>query len=398
MKNKIAIASAFIAASSLATAEIVINDFLSFEGFIDMSYQHGDIDSDDVSVASGSDNSFQVDQVEIDWLFDFDPVTAQIDLAYYGSDAAGNAGFDNEGDVIVEQAFATYHFEGDFEGSAVTAGRFASMLGFEAFEPTGLYQFSFAYDYSILPGYSEGVKYTYESDNTFFGASILSSYADDQGYTGRLGGSGDSNWAAEIAGAYSMDNGVSLFLGGYYTDADADNDFTNDSNVDGETWVINAYATFETGAWLFAAEVNYGDSESGAFGLDAEDGTLYGSTIGGAPYSINSDDATALSGLLMANYAYSEQGSVTARLSYEERSLDNATAFSGSDPAFPDVDAGDVDAEQYKATLAHSWAFTDNLLLVTEISYIDGESDLDNGLEDEDFDGVLGAVELLFSF
>jgi len=379
MKNKIAIASAFLAASSFSMGEIVINDFLSFEGFIDMSYQHGDVDSDDVSVASGSDNSFQVDQVEIDWLFDFDPVTAQIDLAYYGSDAAGNAGFENEGDLIVEQAFATYHFEGDYEGSAITAGRFASMLGFEAFEPTGLYQFSFAYDYSILPGYSEGVKYTYEGDNVFFGASILSSYADDQGYAGRLGGSGDSNWATEIAGAYSMDNGVSFFLGGFYQDDDAE-------DFDGETWVINAYATFETGAWLFAAEINYGDSESGAFGLDADEGTLY------EGFSINSDDATALSGLLMANYAYSDQASVTARLSYEERSIDDAVVNGGA------FSAGDVDAEQYKATLAHGYAFTDNLMLVTEISYIDGESDLDNGLEDEDFDGVFGAVELIFSF
>jgi len=379
MKNKIAIASAFLAASSFSMGEIVINDFLSFEGFIDMSYQHGDVDSDDVSVASGSDNSFQVDQVEIDWLFDFDPVTAQIDLAYYGSDAAGNAGFKNEGELIVEQAFATYHFEGDYEGSAITAGRFASMLGFEAFEPTGLYQFSFAYDYSILPCYSEGVKYTYEGDNVFFGASILSSYADDQGYAGRLGGSGDSNWATEIAGAYSMDNGVSFFLGGFYQDDDAE-------DFDGETWVINAYATFETGAWLFAAEINYGDSESGAFGLDADEGTLY------EGFSINSDDATALSGLLMANYAYSDQASVTARLSYEERSIDDAVVNGGA------FSAGDVDAEQYKATLAHGYAFTDNLMLVTEISYIDGESDLDNGLEDEDFDGVFGAVELIFSF
>ena len=101
---------------------------------------------------------------------------------------------------------------------------------------------------------------------------------------------------------------------------------------------------------------------------------------------MNSDDATALSGLLMANYAYSDQGSVTGRLSYEERSIDG------------DAFAGDVDAEQYKATLAHSWAFTDNLSLITEVSYIDGEVDMDNGLEDEDFDGVFGAVELLFAF
>ncbi len=364
MKNKIALASAFVAASGLATAEIVINDFLSFEGFIDMSYSHTDVDSDNVAVASGSDNSFDIDQVEIDWLFDFDTVTAQIDLAYEGSDG--------DQETAVEQAFATYHFD---NGGAITAGRFASMLGFEAFEPTGLYQFSFAYDYSILPGYAQGVKFTHESDNTFFGISLLDSYterSDDDPYNGRLGGSDDSDWAVEIAGAYYMDNGLSFFLGGYYED-------TEGPSVDGSVYAINGYVTYETGAWIFAAELNYGDSEVGAYGLSAEEGTLYDG------FSIFSDDEEALSGLLMANYAYSDQGSITARFSYEERTLDD-TAF------------GDADAEQYKLTLAHGWAFTDNLSLVTEISYVDGEVDLDGGLEDEDFDSLTGAIEVIFAF
>jgi len=362
MKNKIALASAFVAASSFATAEIVINDFLSFEGFVDMSYSHTDVDSDDVAVASGSDNSFAIDQVEIDWLFDFDTVTAQIDLAYEGSDG--------DQETVVEQAFATYHFD---NGGALTAGRFASMLGFEAFEPTGLYQFSFAYDYSILPGYAEGVKYTHESDNTFFGISLLDSYTNnDAGYNGRLGGSEDSNYAVEVAGAYSMENGLSFFLGGYFEDAEG-------PMADGDTYAINTYVTFETGAWIFAAELNFGDSEVGAYGLTADDGTLY------AGDTVSSDDEEALSGLLMANFAYSEQGSITARFSYEERTLDGTIA-------------GDVDAEQYKLTLAHGWAFTDNLFLVTELSYVDGEVDLGAGFEDEDFDSLTAAVELLFAF
>jgi hypothetical protein len=33
----------------------------------------------------------------------------------------------------------------------------------------------------------------------------------------------------------------------------------------GDSYIINAYVTYETGAWLFAAEVNFGNSESGAF-------------------------------------------------------------------------------------------------------------------------------------
>ena len=37
-------------------------------------------------VDNESDNSFQVDQVEISWLFNFDAVTAQIDLEYEDGD------------------------------------------------------------------------------------------------------------------------------------------------------------------------------------------------------------------------------------------------------------------------------------------------------------------------
>lgn len=346
MKNKIALASAFVAASSLATAEIVINDFLSFEGFVDSSYQYSDLSGD-------TDDSFGVDQVEINWLFDFDTVTAQIDFAYIGSDAAGTAVADDDADVVVEQAFVTYDL-GD--GSAITAGRMASMLGFEAFEPTGLYQFSFAYDNSILPGYSEGVKFTNETENAFYAVSILSGYSDEDAYAGRLGGPGDSNYAIELAASFVFgENGeYTWFIGGLYEDAE--NDTT--PGLDGANTVLNTYVTYETGAWIFAAEANLGNSEVGAFDVISND-----------------DDVDALSGLLMANYAYSEQASVTGRLSYEE------------------FDGTNADAEQVKLTAAHSYAFTDNLSLITEVSFIDREDE--NG---DSSDGLAAAVELLFAF
>ena len=108
MKNKIAIASAFLAATSFSMGEIVINDFLSFEGFVDMSYSHTDVEADDLDF-DASDNSFNIDQVEIDWLFDFDPVTAQIDLQYE------NAANGDDDETEVEQAFVTYHMDGELE-------------------------------------------------------------------------------------------------------------------------------------------------------------------------------------------------------------------------------------------------------------------------------------------
>ena len=77
----------------------------------------------------------------------------------------------------------------------------------------------------------------------------------------------------------------------------------------------------------------------------------------------------------MANYAYSDQASVTGRLSLVDR------------------DGGAADQEDFvKYTLAHGYAFTDNLSLVTELSYVDGE---DNGT---DVEVLTGAVELIFSF
>jgi len=368
MKNKIALAAAFMAATSYSTAEIVINDFLSFEGFGDMSYSQTDTEFGDVDE---SDNSFAIDQVEIAWLFDFDPVTAQIDLAYEGSDG--------DQETVVEQAFATYHMD---NGGAITAGRYASMLGFEAFEPTGLYQYSFAYDIhdagatgadtssvSILPGYAQGVKFTYEGDMTFFGISLQDEVF---GYDrGRLGGDNDDNssYGVEVAGSIAMDNGLSFFLGGAYEAGDGTGGDASDTDADGDSYVINAYTTFETGAWIFAAEVNYGESETGRFFLDSPDGI-----------DVNAEDEEVLSALIMANFAYSERASFTGRISYTDHETDGAQ---------------EVDADFLKYTIAHGYAFSDNLFLVTELSYVDGE--YDNGAS-TDYESLLGAVELIFSF
>jgi hypothetical protein len=339
MKNKIAIASAFLAASSFSMGEIVVNDFLSFEGFVDSSYSHTDIDSSNPS-SDGAENSFAVDQVEISWLFNFDTVTAQLDLQYEGDSNGGN-GEDGE---LVEQAFVNYALS---NGDVITAGRYASMLGFEAFEPTGLYQYSTAYSASGLPGYAQGVKYTRESDTSFFGISIQDE-AFENGADSFGGNDNDGSYAIELAYAQDLGNGVAVFLGGAFEDGDAT----------GDTYIVNAYTTYETGAWLFAAEVNFGNSENGSFGGI-------------------SDDVDVLSGLLMANYAYSDTASVTARVSYEE--VDDGVAGV---------------AESMKYTLAHNKALADNLALIVEVSA--GELDVDNNTNDEDLLEL--AVELLFTF
>ena len=344
MKNKIAIASAFLAASSFSMGEIVVNDFLSFEGFVDSSYTHTDIDQGTSGLSSDNSNEFGVDQVEISWLFNFDTVTAQLDLQYEGDDE----GEDQDDGQAVEQAFVNYALA---NGDVVTAGRYASMLGFEAFEPTGLYQYSTAYDASGLPLYAQGVKYTRESDASFFGISIQDEAFDFGGDNQNLS---SSSYAIEVAYAQDLGNGVAVFLGAAFEDADA-----------GDTYIVNSYVTYETGAWLFAAEVNFGNSENGAFDVT----NAYDTT--GA--DVSGDDVDVMSGLVMANYAYSDDSSVTARLSYEEVE-------------------GTADADITKYTLAHNKALADNLALIVELSYADAD------INDIDIDGSELAVELLFTF
>ena len=348
MKNKIAIASAFLAATSFSMGEIVVNEFLSFEGFVDSSYSHTNSDED--AGGQESNNSFQVDQVEISWMFNFDVVTAQIDLEYEDLDAGD---YDDE----VEQAFVNYALG---NGDVITAGRYASMLGFEAFEPTGLYQYSTAYTINDVSGgstfpvgfgfqgiseYAQGVKFTRTSDTTFFGISLQDqSFGND---AGRLGGDrdgagdGDSSYAVEVAGSIDLGNGFNLFAGVALEDADS-----------GDNELFNFYATYETGAWLFAAELNVGENE--------QLGAL--------------DDVDYSSGLLMANYAYSDVASVTGRISMVE------------------IETGADDYDFKKYTVAHNYALADNLLLVAEISMGELEDDGD------DYDITEFAVELLFTF
>ena len=350
MKNKIAIAAAFLAASSFSTAEIVINDFLSFEGFVDMSYTHTDQDVDNTPLSSGSGNSYALDQVEISWLFDFDPVTAQIDVQHLDGQGTSIGG-----GSTIEQAFATYHLD---NGSAFTAGRFDSMLGFEAFEPTGLYQYSLAYlapedlavnpfgffGTGILPGQDQGIKYTVESDTTFFGISLV-----DAVNGGRLGGNGVSDFGIEVAGAIDFENGLAWFAGARFNDGDE----TAIAGYD-DLYILNTYVTFETGAWVFAGELVYGEQDFGA---------------------VIPNDLETFQALLMANFAYSDAASVTGRLSYAE------------------AEQGAADEDFVKYTLAHGYAFTDNLFLVNEISFVDGEDAAGNDVEI-----LTAAAELIFSF
>ena len=121
-------------------AEIKLTDNLSLSGFLDMSTVIGSHDDH-------TDASLSFDQFELDFHLDFGSVTGRIDVDSTGAEQG----------IKLEQGFVTYTLPEDVvSGVSITAGRFLSSFGFEAAEPTGLYQYSFS-EGIPYPGYQNGV-------------------------------------------------------------------------------------------------------------------------------------------------------------------------------------------------------------------------------------------------
>lgn len=131
---------AFVCALSSASAEIKLTDSLSVSGFLDMSS----------TTTSGGDETeigLTFDQFELDFKIEQGSVTGYVDIDSTGPDAG----------LKLEQGYVTYTLpESTVPGVSIKAGRFLSAMGFEAAEPTGLFQYSFS-EGIPYPGYQNGI-------------------------------------------------------------------------------------------------------------------------------------------------------------------------------------------------------------------------------------------------
>ncbi|MBD5781794.1 outer membrane beta-barrel protein [Pelagicoccus sp. NFK12] len=289
-------AAGALLSSSALYGQIEINDNLSVTGFLDMSLFHADTDD-------GDSTSFDLDQMELDFLFSFDEITGQVDLDYQRGDA-------NE--IDLEQAFITYDLG---EGTSITAGKFLSYMGWETAEPTGLYQYSYAYG-TTIPGYHNGVTIDFSDDWGSLGLALVDSVYDDDGSINN--DADDFDMGIETKLVLTPADGWTFFLG-YAIDS------ANAGMEDRE--LINFWSSYEVGSSTFAFE--YNDYSDGWTEIDQW--------------------------LLMYSVAVGDKGTFTARASAndvrEGTSLDNQ------------------DFKKYTAAYIH--AVNDNLAIVSEVSQVD---------------------------
>lgn len=313
----------------VANAEIELGEGLSVTGFVDMSYLYIDADG-----AESTEKTFGIDQFEMDFMYTgSEGVSAQVDIEY-GESGTGNG----EDETFVEQAFITKQFNDQF---SVKAGRFLSYSGWEAEEPTGLYQYSgTGYGAYFYGGYQQGVSAYYDAGMVDFMASVVNSAFNpiDRDTT---------SLATEVGLAIEPMESWTAKL--FYIQ-------------DEETDLINFWTSYAVSGFTFAAEYNMGD-----YGDNLD---LDGDGLLPALDNVDGDGY-----LLMANYA---AGAFGITLRYHDYSIEGD--FEG---------ASTTAIENSAITIAPSYKIGDNLLLVAEYR-------MDEFGDDSDSDTL--ALEALFTF
>src|SRR5882672_670123 len=141
-------------------AEVKLTDNLSTSGFLDMSANGMKPDSGDATLNA------EVDQYEMDFFYKFGGLTARADINSIGPNGA----------VVFEQGYVT----ATSGALSMSVGKFLSCSGFEAAEPTGLYQYSVSkllsgYAGATYGGYENGVNVAYAAPKFALYGAVLTS-------------------------------------------------------------------------------------------------------------------------------------------------------------------------------------------------------------------------------
>ena len=230
IKNKILSLASLLAVFNANAIEIgPTGSGIEMSGFIDLFYTDNGTGTQDGGVG----------QVEIMFDYSSGPVSASVDIDFGGNNAPGLDSRGNyDGDTNLEEAIITYDFG---NGMSVTAGKMLTYMGFEAYDPTNMYQFSYAYDagntavQNIYDAYDYGASFDYGTDSYSIG--LWTSLENSAGYEVALAFTGIENLTAKA-------------IWSDFTDADAPYDKST-------FWV-----SYQLGKLLLAAEVAQADYHS----------------------------------------------------------------------------------------------------------------------------------------
>jgi hypothetical protein len=280
------LAMGIIAAPSFA--EIKVNDQLSLSGFIDMSaYYNTQVFVFPGFTGTSNEPGATLDQFELDFMYKFsDVLSARVDLS----------------NSAVEQGFISYAASSKL---TVQAGKFLSSSGWEAAEPTGMYQYDYS-DAFVYGGYQNGVNVSYAVSPmiSLYAALVDGIWTADgslkrPGLEGQVALMPTKEVTVKVTGMYEQQPGY------------------------GKT-VLNAWGAYVAGPLTAAVEADY-------------------------LMNYTAEDDNGIGYLLMANYKLSDALAVTGR-------------FSGmKTDAMPDA--------QQEVTVSPSYTLAPNWLILAQAKY-----------------------------
>ncbi len=245
MKNKI---TCLLAGAALfgatANAEIVLTEDLSAYGYIDMALTDGDGVNDTATSVAEFELGFSFTPAESKW-------SAVAELSF-DSDTA-DVGLDTE-DSSAEFETVTISYQYS-DTLSFTFGNILSYQGFETYDATGLYQFSYAGDTSGVES-SSGVLY---SAGYAVGASADGSMGDID-YGVWIGDTDSSTASFEYLLAYNgIENLTVKFI------------YADDPGYE----TVNAWASYDYGDFTFAVETVSTEDGAGDDILDIQTALIY---------------------------------------------------------------------------------------------------------------------------
>jgi len=316
----------------VASAEIKVNDNFSVSGFVDMSANGSkpiSVNGTDVpdSLSDATLNG-SLDQYEMDFFYKFGFFSARADI---------NSGSGAASGIFTEQAFITAALTQEL---SLGMGRFLSSSGFEAAEPTGLYQYSTSKQTAGVYGYYQnGINIAYNTPKFgLYGAVVSDLWNPNE--TELLKSPGFEGQVSVMPAA-----GITIKATQLWQMYDKD---TAPGGDDGQG-LTNIWASYAMGKLTAAAEFN-----------------LLESWIG-TPKS----DATGMGWLAMVNYKVTDKAGVTLR--YSSLTIDDKNS-----------DTDDMGSE---VTFSPSFQVSPNWLVLAEI-----REDFGN------FEATSYAAESTFSF
>ena len=317
---------------TIAYNGISLGNRVKLRGYVDFVYGYGDVD------ALGDDSRFSTSG-DVDFLFDFSPVTGEVHLQATTED------------VGLEQLFGRYSFNQDFN---LSFGRQLTNLGYEADEAPGLFSTSYGYLLDVAKNH-EALKLLLASYPTAVAVSsdLKRNYVDgiranfNNGQFGLSVGLHDGYWdkddfndhvAIDIAASVVIIPGLEARLGYAHQDLD-----------DSDIGQINTWVEFSPGDLTLAFEYDYFDFHN---------------------------DADLWDLMILGNYQITDLLGLTLRYSHE----DGDNIFYGDD------------YESDRITLAFLFSITQQFGINFEYSH----TDVDIGDASYDADEVY--LESLFTF